>query len=103
MPERIECKNVVKKCTQSATARVRINVGADAEGGVSLKPNQPAIPIPIMIEKMITNKVENVPVMLRVNKNNPIMIAAKASGIRFVISFLLASGKALFIITMPVV
>ena len=69
MPERMAFRKIVKKCTQSATAKVRIIVGAEADGGVNLYPSHPAVPMPIKIERIITNNVENVPEILR-KKNN---------------------------------
>ena len=95
-------KKVTRKCTQSATASVSIRVGADAEGGVSTIPIQPAVPIAVTIDIIMTINDPSVPQILRVKIKKPSRMMPNAAGISVLMSANEASGNALFMTTTPV-
>ena len=72
------------------------------DGGVSAIPNQPARPIAPIIEKTIIIKVVKVPLRPLTQKYNTMIKTNIIPGNRVVISYWLASGKAWFIMMIPV-
>ena len=79
----------------SAIASVNITVGAEAEGAVSLIPNQPIMPIAVITEKITTSSVATVPVTERNEKNVISAITRYMSGTSVLRSFSEDSWKAL--------
>ncbi len=93
-PRFIRASMEIKKCTESATAKVMIMVGAEAEGGVRAIPNHPAIPMAVTMEKAMTNTMPIREEMDLSNSNSIIKINRYMSGMRVCISCILASVKA---------
>ena len=52
----------------SATATVRMTIGADADGGDKEMPNQPAVPMAPKADRETTTRETTTPIMDRVNK-----------------------------------
>ncbi len=101
-PPRIWANITTSMWMQSATARVMMTVGADAEGEVSFMPNQPAMPIAVTTDRPITRTVPSVELRQRSSTSIVMMMARYINGISVLISLRLASKNALFIITVPV-
>ena len=78
-----------------------IMIGDDADGAVSHHCSQPAVPIAAMMEKKMTIMVVMVPLIDFSINHMTIAIMRNINGTSEPQSFLLASGKALFSITMP--
>ncbi len=103
IPSRIKPFKDIRMCKESAIAKVRIMVGADAAIGVSLIPKKPAIPIPNMEDRMITNKVAKVAVTERMINNVMTMITRNINGTNVPMSPKPASANALFNIDTPLI
>jgi len=102
MPWRMAANMTTRMCTESAMARVRMMVGAEADGGVRRMPNQPASPIAVIADRPITSTVPSVPVNERRNRIMATISTPYISGISVLMSFRPASSKVAFITTMPV-
>ena len=87
---------------ESATARVRMMVGALAETGFMDRPSQPAAPMPVIMEKAITRKVERVPYIDFRASTMMTSSTANMIGTRVCRSLTAASAKALSKGTPPV-
>ena len=85
------CSQLERMCTQSATARVRIIVGADIEGGVRRIPAHPATPMAAITDRTITINVPSVPVSPRNCRKTISSMMTRAAGISCVVSLMAAS------------
>ena len=95
-------RSVSRMCTESATASVRMTIGADIEIGVSLTPNQPATPIPTMVDSMITPRVAKVALSERRINQVSAKITPNISGISVAPSLMPVSANALLSMDTPV-
>ena len=87
---------------ESATASVRMTIGADIAIGVSLTPAKPAMPIATTVESAMTSNVENVAANERIISQVSAKITTNISGIRVAPSLMPVSANALFSIETPV-
>ena len=75
---------------------------AENDGGVSAMPNQPAMPMAPTMEKIMMMKVLMVPEKPLTQKYSTTTNSSSISGNRVDMSYWLASGKAWFIMMIPV-
>jgi hypothetical protein len=93
---------VASKWILSATAMVKITVGATADVGVKNPPHQPKTPIAVVIEitiSMTTLKTADIERKLRADTN---IIIPYMIGTNLALSLIADSVKALLIMTIPV-
>ena len=57
MPSRMAPRRDIRICMESAIARVRMTIGAEAEMGVNGIPSQPAAPMPTVTDNRMTMEV----------------------------------------------
>ena len=102
LPSRIAVRSEVRMWIESAIARVRMMIGAEAEIGVSAMPANPAQPMPTMVESMMTPTVANVAENERRIRTVKSRITPNISGTSVPRSWTPTSAKALFSIETPV-
>ena len=83
-------------CIASATANVRITVGAAIDIGVSSIPAYPPIPIPTIVDKMIKIKTAIVGLQALIISPTIMNIIRNIIGVIVPASFIPASANALF-------
>ena len=94
-PRPCATKVVMRICTQSATATVRIMVGAPEAGGESGKPSQPPVPIAMPADRVTTIIAAKVANNLRVVAINTSAMMTNMVGVKVVKSLCAASENAL--------
>ena len=102
MPRRIALNIEIRMCTLAAIASVMITVGAPTDDGVSMIPIQPAIPIAVTAERRM---MPIVPITPANERSITTIMTSKMPymrGVRFSMSAMLASAKAAFSMTSPV-
>ena len=101
-PSRICVRMDRMMCMESATASVRITIGADIDIGVSSTPANPAAPMAMIDDRMITVSVASVAEKERTISQVNAKMTTNISGISVAPSCMPVSAKALLSIETPV-
>ena len=102
-PARRRWSQVTMMWTESATASVRMMVGADALVGSRKMPSHPAAPMTVTVARRITTSVPSVPPAERRTATTATTSARNIRGITPGMSRMGASAKAMLSMAMPVV
>ena len=93
MPSRINPRSVSRMWIESATASVRMTIGADIEIGVSLTPKKPAMPMPMVDDSTMITRVATVAESERTMSQVSAKITTNINGISVAPSLIPVSAK----------